>query len=127
MLLLVKTDTDTLFQQRKIKRQETLEPKLNNQLDTFSFFPPKNRGEGKEERNELMAITSLEVYSFVFKATDEIDIFSISTPGQCDEGGKETIVSLKDFSDLRSQKDTQLQTQEVQQRRYSVYLGFIIQ
>ena len=39
-LLLFKKHTDTMTEQTKPKRQETLEFKLKNQMETFSYFPP---------------------------------------------------------------------------------------
>ena len=42
LLLLVKKHTDTLFQQTKTKPQETLEFKMNKQMQIFSFLPPIN-------------------------------------------------------------------------------------
>ena len=42
LLLLIKKHTDTLIQQTKTKPQETLEFKMNKQMQTFSFSPPIN-------------------------------------------------------------------------------------
>ena len=42
LLLLIQKHTDTLIEQTKTKPQETLEFKLNKQMDTFSFFIPIN-------------------------------------------------------------------------------------
>ena len=41
-LLQIKKHTDTLFEQTKTKQQETLELKLNKQMDTSSTSPPFN-------------------------------------------------------------------------------------
>ena len=42
LLLLIKKHTDTLIQQTRTKPQETLELKMNKQLQTFSFNPSIN-------------------------------------------------------------------------------------
>ena len=42
LLLLIKKHTDILIQQTKTKPQETLEFKMNKQMQTFSFNPPIN-------------------------------------------------------------------------------------
>ena len=42
LLLLTKKYTDTLIEQTKTKPQETLEFKLNNQMQSFSFNSPIN-------------------------------------------------------------------------------------
>ena len=39
-ILLIKKHTDTLIEQTKTKPQETLEFKMNEQMQTFSFNPP---------------------------------------------------------------------------------------
>ena len=39
LLLLIKKHTNTLIEQTKMKPQETLEFKLNKQMQTFSFNP----------------------------------------------------------------------------------------
>ena len=99
-----------------------MELKLNNPLETLSFSPTINLGEGKEVGNELWAVTNLEVYIFFFNITDPNDSFFNSTPGQWEEGGKETIERIKEFSEHRPQNDFQLQGQEAQKGTYFVYL-----
>ena len=42
LLLLIKKHTDALIEQTKTKPQETLEIKLNKQMQTFSINPPIN-------------------------------------------------------------------------------------
>ena len=42
MLLLIKKHTDTLIEQTRTKPQETLEFKMDKQIQTFSFNPPIN-------------------------------------------------------------------------------------
>ena len=45
MLLLLKKRIDTLIEQTKTRRQETLEFKMNKQMQIFSFNPPINLNE----------------------------------------------------------------------------------
>ena len=42
LLLLIKKRTDTLIEQTKTKPQETLDFKMNKQMQIFSFNPLKN-------------------------------------------------------------------------------------
>ena len=46
LLLLDKKHTDTLIEQTKTRPQETLEFKMNKQMQTLSFNPPINLVEG---------------------------------------------------------------------------------
>ena len=55
LLLLIKKQTDTLIEQTKTKRQETLEFKRNKQMQTFSLNPPTKL---VEEGKWLMAVKS---------------------------------------------------------------------
>ena len=74
----MKKHTDALIEQLKPKPQETLEFKLNKQMQTFSFSPPIN---SVEERKWLLAITSCESINSVFNITNEDNSFPITTPG----------------------------------------------
>ena len=63
VFLLIKKSTDTLVQQRKTQPQETLEFKMNTQMETFSFDPRNNLVEGGKW---LLAVTSFEaIISFL--------------------------------------------------------------
>ena len=79
LLLYIKKHTDTLIQQTKTKPQETLEFKMNKQMQTFSFIPPFNL---VEEGKCLLAVTSFEAKNSVFNITNESYSFSITIPGQ---------------------------------------------
>ena len=57
ILLLNKKHSDTLIEQTKTRPQETLENKMNKQMQTFSFIPPINL---VEEGKGLLAVTSNE-------------------------------------------------------------------
>ena len=54
LLLLIKKHTDTLIEQTKTKPQETLEFKMNKQMQTLSINPPINL---VEEGKWLMAVS----------------------------------------------------------------------
>ena len=68
LLLLIKKHTDTLVEQTNTKPQETLEYKMNKQMETFSFNPPINLS---EEGKWLLAVTSFEATNSVFNITSE--------------------------------------------------------
>ena len=78
VLPLIKKHTVTLIEQTKTKPQETLEFKMNKQMQTFSFNPPRNLvGEGKW----LLILSSLECTNSVFNRTNENNLFSIIITG----------------------------------------------
>ena len=77
LLLLIKKRTDSLIEQTKTKPQETLEFKLNKQMETFSFNPPINLSEVRW----LLSVTSFEALNSVFNITQEKHSFLITTPG----------------------------------------------
>ena len=68
MLLLIKKHTDTLIEQTKTKPQESLELKLNKQMETFSFSPPINLS---KDGKWPIAVTSFEATNSLFNITDE--------------------------------------------------------
>ena len=78
LLLLFKKHTDTLIEQTKTKPQETLEFKMNKQMQTFSFNPPLNL---IEEGKWLMAVSLFDCTNSVFDITNENNSFSIIIPG----------------------------------------------
>ena len=57
LLLLMKKHRDTLIDQTKTKPQETLEFKMYNQMQPFSFNPPINL---VEEGKWLLGMTSFD-------------------------------------------------------------------
>ena len=77
LLLLIKKHTDTWIEQTITKPQKTIELKLNQQIEAFSFSPPINL---VEEGKWLLAVTSLEAPNSVFNITDENNSFSIAIP-----------------------------------------------
>ena len=74
LLLLIKQYTDTLIEQTKTRPQKTLEFKMNEQMQTFSFNPPNNL---LEEGKWLLAISSFECTNSDFNITNENNSFSI--------------------------------------------------
>ena len=69
---------DTLIEKTNIRPQETLEFKINKQMQTFSFFPPKKISElGKW----LLAVTSFEATNSVLNVTHENYSFSVTVSG----------------------------------------------
>ena len=68
LLLLIKKHTGTLIEQTKTKPQETLEFKMNKQMQTFSFNPPINL---VEEGKWLMAVSLFECTNSVFDIINE--------------------------------------------------------
>ena len=72
LLLLIKKHTNTLIKETKTKPKETLEFKMNKQMQTFSFTPPRNL---LEEGKWLLAVTSFECTNSVFDITNENNSF----------------------------------------------------
>ena len=90
MLFLIKEHTDTLIEQTKTKPQETLEFKLNKQMETFSFSPSKNHS---EEGKWLLAVTCFGATNSVFKITDENNSFSTSKQNYWSPNGAEETIT----------------------------------
>ena len=118
LLLLIKKHTDTLIQQTKTKPQETLEFKMNKQMQTFSFNPPINLvGEGEW----LLAVSSFECTNSVFNITDENNSFSIIIPGHYeDKFAEKTIDNLNKLLELKS---LDLHVEEVKKRGNKIKIG----
>ena len=111
LLLLIKKHTDTLIEQTKTKPQETLEFKMNKQMQTFSFSPSINL---IEEGKWLLALSSFECTISVFKITDENNSFSIIIPGHYqNEFAEKTIDELNKLLELKS---LELHVAEVRKR-----------
>ena len=111
LLLLIKKLTDTLIEQTKTKPQETLEFKMNKQMQSFSFNPPINL---IEEGKWLLAVSSFECTNSVFNITDENNSFSIVIPGHYQtESAENTIGKLNKLLELKS---VELHVAEVRKR-----------
>ena len=100
LLLLIKKHTDTLIEQTKTKPQETLEFKMNKQMQTFSFNPPINLF---EEGKWLMAVSLFDCTKSVYNITNENNSFSIIIPGHYQtEFAEETMDELNKLLELKS-------------------------
>ena len=118
LLLLPKEHTDTLIEQTKTKPQETLESKMNKQMQTFSFNPPINL---IEEGKWLLAVSSFECTNSVFNITNEKNSFSITIPGHWDsKSAQKTINELNILLELRS---LELHVAEVRKRGNQIKIG----
>ena len=114
LLLLIKKHTDTLIEQTKTKPQETLEFKMNKQMQTFSFNPAINL---VEEGKWLIAVSSFEYTNSVFNITNENNSFSIIIPGHYEnKSAQKTIDELNKLLDLRSENDIELHTEQVRKK-----------
>ena len=78
LILLIKKHTYTLIEQTKTKPQETLEYKMDKQMQTFSFNPPINL---VEEGKWLLAVSFSECTNSCFNIIKENNSFSIIIPG----------------------------------------------
>ena len=118
LLLLIKKHTDTLIENTKTKPQETLEFKMNKQMQKFSFNPPINLF---EEGKWLLAVSSFECTNSVFNITDENNSFSIIIPGHYeDKFAEKTIDNLNKLLELKS---LDLHVQEVKKRGNKIKIG----
>ena len=100
LLLFFKKHTDTLIEQTKTKPQETLEFKLNQQLQTFSFNPPIKL---IEEGKRLLTVSSFERKKSVCNITNENVSFSIFIPGHYQtEFAEKMIIDLLKILELKS-------------------------
>ena len=118
LLLLIKKHTDTLIEQTKTKPQETLEFKMNKQMQNFSFNPPINL---VEEGKWLIAVSSFECTNSVYNITNENNSFSIIIPGHYQtEFAEETIDKLYKLLELKS---LELHVAEVRKRGNKIKIG----
>ena len=76
--LSINKHTDTLIEQTKTIQQETVEFKLNKQIEVFVLSTTIHF---IEEGKCLSAVTSLEATNSVFNLTDENNRFSITISG----------------------------------------------
>ena len=115
LLLLIKKHTDTLIQQTKTRPQETLEFKMDKQMQTFSFNPPINL---IEEDKWLLAVSSFECTNPVFNITNDNNSFSIIIQGHWEtEFAEKTIDRLLDLRSL------ELHVNEFRKRGNKIKIG----
>ena len=91
LLLLIKKHTDTLIEQTRTKPQETLEFKMDKQIQKFAINPPINL---VEEDKWLLAVSSFECTNSVFNITDENNSFSIIIPGHYQNKSDEKLLTI---------------------------------
>ena len=107
-----------MIEQTKTRPQETLEFKMDKQMQTFSFNPPINL---IEEGKWLLAVFSFECTNSVFNITDENNNFSITIPRHWDsKSGEKATDELYKFFQLRS---LALQEKEVRKRGKKLEIG----
>ena len=118
LLLLIKKHTDTLIEQTKTRPQETLEFKMNNQTQIFSFNPPINL---IEEDKWLLAISSFECTNSVFNRTNDNNSVSIIIPAPWESEFADKIIDeLNRLLELRS---LELHVNEVRKRGNIIKIG----
>ena len=105
-------------EQTKTKPQETLEFKMNKQMQTFSFNPPINL---VEEGKRLMAVSSFECTNSVFNITNENNSFSIVIPGHYQNKSDEK--TIDDLNKLLELKSLELHVEEVKKRGNKIKIG----
>ena len=114
----MKKHTDTLIEQTKTKPQETLEFKMSEQMQTFSFNPPINL---VEEGKWLLAVSSFECTNSVFNITNKNNSFSIIITGHWpSDSAEKTIDELNKLLELKS---LELHVKEVRKRGNKIKLG----
>ena len=107
-----------MIEQTKTKPQETLEDKMVEQMETFSFNPPINLA---EEGKWLLGVTSLESTNSVFNITNENNSFSIIILGHyLTKSAEKTIDELNNFLEL---KFLELHVKEVRKMGNKIKLG----
>ena len=120
LLLLFKKHTDTLIEQTKTKPQETLEFKMIQSKQTFSFNPPVNLS---EEGKRLLGVTLFDCTNTVFNITNENNSFSITIPGHWNsESAEKTVGKLREILEL-DKKDLSLHIAAVREKGRKIYIG----
>ena len=118
LLLLIKKHTDTLVEQTETRPQETLEFKMDKQMQTFSFNPLINL---IEEDKWLLAVFSFECTDSVFNITNDNNSFSIIIQGHWEtEFAEKTIDEVNRLLELRS---LELHVNEVRKRGNEIKIG----
>ena len=118
LLLLIKKHTDTLIEQTKTKPQETLELKMNKQMQTFSINPPINL---VEEGKWLLGVSLSDCTNSVFNITDENNSFSIIIP--CHYQNKIAEKMMNDLNKFLEPKSLELHVEEVRKRGNKIKIG----
>ena len=111
LLLLIKRHTDMFIEETGLKPQETLEFKMNKQMQSFSFNPPINL---VEKGKWLLAVSSFECTNSVFNITNKNNSFSIIIPGHCQTEFAEKMIN--DLNKLLELRSLELYVEEVRKR-----------
>ena len=107
-----------MIEQTKTRPQETLEFRMNKQMQTFLFIPPKNLF---EKGKWLLGVSSFECTNSVFNITNENNSFSIIIPGHYKtEFAEKTIDDMNKSLELRS---LELHVKDVQKRGTKIKIG----
>ena len=103
-----------MIENTKTRPQETLEFKMDKQMQTFSFNPPINL---IGEDNWLLAVSSFECTNSVFNITNENNSFSIIIPGHYqNKSDEKTINELNKLLELRSENGIELHVEQVRKK-----------
>ena len=98
--------------------QETLEFKMDKQMQTFSFNPSSNL---VEEGKWLLAVSSFECTNSVFNITNENNSFSIIIPGHYQNESDEK--TINDLNKLLEPKSLESHVEEVRKRGDIIKIG----
>ena len=118
LLLLIKKHTDTLIQQTRTKPQESLELKMNKQMQNFWFNPPIIL---VEEGKWLLGVSSFECKKSVFNVTNKNNSFSINIPGHYLTEFAEKMIN--DLNKLLELKSLELDVEKIKKRGNKIQVG----
>ena len=118
MLLLFKKHTDTLIEHTETKPQETLDFKVNKQMQSFPLNPSINL---LEEGKWLLGVSSFECTNSVFNITKEMNSFSNIIQGHYETEFAEKIVN--DINKLLELKSLELHVEEFKKRGNEIQIG----
>ena len=118
MLLLFKKHADTLIEQTKTCPQETLEFKMNKQMEKFSLSSPKKL---IEEGKWLLTLPCFETMNFVFIITDKNNSFSITISDDWQTKSDEK--SFDEINKLLEIRSLELHVKEVRKRGNEIKIG----
>ena len=113
-LLVIKKHIDTMIEQTKTRAQEMLEFKMDKQMQTFSFNPPRSL---VKEGKWFLGVSSFECKNFVFNITSRNNRLLVSIKCYwCSEDDEKPINELNKLKDLRSGNDIDLHVEQVRKK-----------
>ena len=119
MLLSIREHTDRVIENTRSRPQETLEFKMNKQMQTFSLKPLVTLVQ--EGKWLLAVISSFECTNSVFNITNKKNSFSVTIPGHWDSKYAEKLFDeIKSLLELRS---LELNVKEVRKRGNKIKTG----